>query len=123
MSTEPVATARRYLWVLLGIAAPVLFGAGFLIGSGSVQPALSIHSGMASSTEQTIGVVADGWTYGIPLDIRWEDDAGTLHFGGRPDCLPPSDVEVGPITFAAIDVTVGDSTWRQVVWVSCRSAD
>lgn len=124
MTTELATTARRYRWVLLAAAAVALFGAGFLVGSGSVQPALTVHTGMASSTEQTIGVIADEWTYGIPLDVRWEAADGTPRFGGRPDCLPPSDVEVGPITFAAIEVTVGDSTWRQVVWVSCReSAD
>ena len=118
MPAELVATARRYRWALLGIVAVVLFGAGFIVGSA--QAGTSLHTGMASSTEQTIGVTADEWTYGIPLDIRWEDEVGTLHFGGRPDCLPPSDTEVGPITFAAIEVSVGDATWRQVVWVSCR---
>jgi hypothetical protein len=118
VSAQLAGSARRYRWALIGVAALVLFPAGFLIGSA--RAGVSLHTGVASSTEQTIGIETDGWTYGIPLDIRWEDATGTAHFGGRPDCLPPSNTEVGPITFAAIEVSIGGSTWRQVVWVSCR---
>jgi len=121
VSAQLAGSARRYRWVLIGIAGLVLFLAGFLIGSA--RAGVSLHTGMASSTEQTVGIEADGWTYGIPLDIRWEDATGTSRFGGRPDCLPPSNTEVGPITFAAFEVSVGGSTWRQVVWVSCRPRD
>lgn len=118
--SQLVTNALGNRWLLIGIAAALVFGAGYLIGT--VRSGVSIHSGMASSAEGAIGIEADGWTYGIPLDVRWEDRTGTFHYGGRPACLPPSDEPVGPITFAAVEVSVGSSTWRQVVWVSCREA-
>ena len=77
-----------------------------------------MSSGTADSAEGAILVEADSHTYDIPLDVNWTGVDGVWHSGDRPECLPP-DVQV-PIRFAWVEVTVENSTWRQVLWVDCR---
>ncbi len=104
-----------------GRRAPVFAGLGLallIIGcGGSSEPMLL--TGRADAAENAISISTDGWTYSVPLDgVAWEDEAGRRHEGGRPACLEPGASR--QIDFAAVEVTVEDSTWRPVVWVSCR---
>jgi hypothetical protein len=100
---------------LLAAAAVVL--AYFL---GTLRPAVGIHTAVPSSAEGAITIMADGLSYGVPLDgVRWVDSAGSWHESGRPECLPPEGT-TRAVTFGAVEVTVEGSTWRPVVWVDCR---
>jgi hypothetical protein len=119
--TVPTRDDRRSPFVLVGIALVVLVGAlaGWLL-VGATRQAVSIHTAVPSSAEGAISIEADGWTYGVPLDgVRWIDANNTWHEDGRPDCLPAMGT-THPVTFAAVEVTVGGATWRPVVWVDCR---
>jgi len=107
--------ARRQPWLAAGIAV-VLLGAGFAIGA--LRTGVSIHTGMAYAAKGQISVLADDWTYSIPLDVPWEDGGGTIHFGERPSCLPPSTQQVR-VRFASVEVSIDNHIYRQVVWVSC----
>lgn len=119
MPISGVRPAGRF--PLLAVAAVALVG--LIVGAfwlGSSRPAVSFHTGVAHSAEGAISVEADGWTYAVPLDgVAWVDSRDTWHNGGRPECLPPTGT-TRPITFAAVEATVEGSTWRPVVWVSCR---
>jgi hypothetical protein len=75
---------------------------------------------MVVSAEGAIGVEADGYSYNIPLDVNWIDAQGSWHGHGRPECLPPADRAIGPVSFGAVDVSRDGRSWRQVVWVSCE---
>jgi hypothetical protein len=105
---------------LAGITLAVVTAvAGFIVGSqlsGAV-----IRTGVASPAEGAVSVASDGWTYNVPLDVPWIDDAGVLHDGGRPACLATGITANVPIKFASVDVSTGGNGWRQVVWVDCRA--
>lgn len=110
---------RRFLPVAIALVvlAGALVGAYYL---GSTRPVVAIHTAIPSSAEGAISVEADGWTYGIPLDgVDWVDSTNSWHDRGRPECLPPTGT-TRPVTFGAVAVTVEGTTWRPVVWVSCR---
>ena len=93
--------------------------AGYVFGSRS---SLSIQTGRADSAEGAISITTADWTYGVPLDgVMWTDRLNRIHESGRPECLAP-DVAPLQVRFAAIQVTVNDSTWRPVVWIDCRTA-
>jgi hypothetical protein len=110
----------RWMTALLAVAVAAAFG-GYLVGVG--RPTVSIHTGMAHSGATEISVRGeDGWVYDVPLELYWTDSNGIWHENGRPDCLPPTNGVVGPITFAATQVTQGGVSWRPVIWVSCRGA-
>jgi hypothetical protein len=107
-------SARRDWAVRLLIVAAILV-AYFL---GTLRPTVQLHTGTGYAAEGAISVEADGWTYSIPRDdMVWIDQQGSWHDAGRPSCLPIGSVTV---KFAAVEVHVQDSTWRQVVWVDCR---
>ena len=80
-----------------------------------------MHACMAHSAPTQISAAcSDGWVYAIPVDdVDWADAQGNLHLGGRPDCIPASDSEIGPISFGSVDVKIGGSERRVVVYVSC----
>jgi len=77
-----------------------------------------IQIGRADAAEGAISISTPDWTYSVPLDgVLWVDQMG-LHDAGRPACLAPGVSR--EIQFAAVEVTVQGTTWRPVVWVSCR---
>jgi len=92
--------------------------AGWTIGIQ--RGSTTLRSAMVYSVDSISTVPIDGWTYGIPSDVAWTDAAGSFHQNGRPDCLPKATELIGPITFATVDASAGGTSWRQVVWVSCR---
>jgi hypothetical protein len=104
------------------VAAVLLIALAAVAGwtIGSQRTSTTVRSAMVHSLDSISTVAIDGWTYGIPLDVAWTDAAGSFHSNGRPDCLPKSTELIGPITFATVDASAGGTSWRQVVWVSCR---
>jgi hypothetical protein len=90
------------------------------VGVDAAQPDEYVLTAKPFSAQNQIGVTAEGWTYSIPTDVAWRDKLGAFREGGRPDCLPPSDKEEGPVRFTAIPVDVGGVKFRQVVFVECR---
>src|SRR3989442_14287335 len=95
----------RLLLTLVVLLAVV----GGWIRSGS---GVSMHTGMVYSAGTISSEPIDGWTYGIPVDVAWTDVNGSWHDHGRPDCLPASAGQVGPITFTSVDAAVGGVSWR-----------
>jgi hypothetical protein len=83
------------------------------------SPNLRILTGLADINGSGSGsVAAEGWTYGVPSDVMWQDAAGTWHDGGPVECLPPYASQVR-IRFAAVDVTIQGTSWRPIVWIQC----
>jgi hypothetical protein len=107
--------------VVFAVAAAFVGGAvaGFLVKD--CGPREFTLAGRPYSTAQQIGVTVDGWSYGIPRDIRWAGVDGVWHDDGRPACLPPVNDIVGPVTFGAVETTLNGTTLRLVTWVSCKS--
>jgi hypothetical protein len=95
--------------------------AGFLAGcaAGPVNPGVQTGRADVNAAGDGGSITTTDWTYSLPTTgITWVDRQGSVHDGGRPECLAPgtsTDVE-----FAAVEVHVGPSTWRAVVWVSCQ---
>lgn len=80
-----------------------------------------VLTGMAYTGIDEATVTVAGWSYGISGNVTWFDSQGTEHFGSWPSCLRSVGRRV-PITFGAVPVTAPDgSSWRQVVWVDCRT--
>lgn len=112
----PGVTVRAWHLLVVAFVVPMLVAAAYFLGT--TRPMIWTHTGMAELSEGPISVEVDGWTYNIPLDVEWLDANHTWHDNGRPDCLPPANVNV-PVTFGSVDVTGGSLGWRQVVWVAC----
>ena len=89
--------------------------------AGSLRSAVGYHTAVPSSAEGAVSIETDGWTYGLaaPDGVAWTDSLGSLHEGGRTDCLPASGT-TEPVRFAAVEVTIEGGTWRPIVWVDCR---
>jgi hypothetical protein len=88
-------------------------------GAGAVSP--SIQTGRADVNAAGDGgsIVTNDWTYGLPAEgVTWVDAQGTVHDGGRVACLAPGTSR--EVQFAAVEVQVGGTTWRPVVWLSCK---
>jgi hypothetical protein len=81
-----------------------------------------MSTGIASPAEGAISLEADGWTYNVPLDVPWTDQSGVFHDGDRPACLAATITADVAVSFAWVDVAVGGSGWRQVVWVGCQTS-
>jgi len=120
MASTRTTVSPRPRGVLLVVALVVAAGVGgYLFGSRS---SATIQTGRADSAEGAISITTADWTYGVPLDgVMWTDRLNSLHESGRPECLAP-DVASFRVRFAAVQVTVNDSTWRPVVWIDCRTA-
>lgn len=84
-----------------------------------VKPDSWTASGMALSAAGAIGMVADGYDYSIPADVAWTDVQGGYHSSGRPDCLPSSGQQEGPVRVTAVQVDAAGYSRRQVVHVAC----
>jgi hypothetical protein len=101
-------------------AACLIAFLAFVAGEHQQRPA-TVLSGIATVGDHEATVTVAGWSYGIEGNIVWVDQEGTTHEGGWPACLggPARNV---PVTFGEVPVTTPDgTTWRQVVWVDCRS--
>ena len=104
--------------VLVGaclVAAGVLGGCG----SGTVNPEVQTGRADVNAAGDGGSITTSDWTYGLPTaGISWVDQEGSLHDTGRPECLTPGTST--NVKFAAVEVHVGASTWRPVVWISCQ---
>ena len=108
-------------WPALAITAGLLLaGCETPVTDQASTSSVTFHTGLPHSAPGAISVEADGWTYSIPMDVKWVDAQGSLHDGDRPACLPPEGA-TGPVRFASVDVTVEGASWRQVVWVACSN--
>ena len=101
------------LWVASLVIA---VGIGAVAGRAT---AVTTHQAVPMSAEGAVSIEADGWTYGVPMDVAWVGADGSFHDGGRPDCLPPGGTDQA-VRFASVDLSVQGVGWRPVVWVSCR---
>lgn len=98
-----------------------LVAAGLLAGCGTAPVSPTVQTGRADVNAAGDGgsISTADWTYSLPTaGINWVDRQGVRHDGGRPDCLAPGTST--NVRFAAVDVRVGDSSWRAVVWISCQ---
>lgn len=88
-------------------------------GAGTVTPNVQVGHAVVNGAGTGGTIETSDWNYGLPTSgVNWVDRTGSLHDGGRPDCLAPGTSR--DIQFAAVNVHVGESTWRAVVWVSCQ---
>lgn len=117
---SPRSFTTQGLVGLLVIAGLVGAAVGYMAGR-TFPPAGAVpHTGIVvGSGENGISVEADGWTYGIPLDVAWMDGSNTLHDGGRPDCIPPGVGRI-EIRFYSLDAAIAEVGTRPVVFVDCR---
>lgn len=90
-----------------------------LVGADAVQPDSYEVTATALSAPNAISAEGEGWTYNIPTDVAWRDVQGRFHDNGRPECLPPTGKEEGPVRFKAVPVGVDGVKFRQVVFVEC----
>lgn len=95
--------------------------AGAVVGVvDALRPDAYIVTTKPVSASGGIFAEADGWSYNVPTDIAWRDADGVFHSSGRPDCLPPSGKEEGPIRFNAVPVDADGVKFRQVIYVECK---
>jgi hypothetical protein len=122
---QELALGRR-AWraVVVIIAADLIAFLAFLAGEHH-QPQATVTSGIADVGADHSGsiVVADSsWVYGLSGVGNWVDKQGQAHEGGWPACLSIPPGKTVPVKFGWVPVTGPDgSSWRQVVWVDCRS--
>ena len=119
---QPWTDAPRRLVLLVAAVALALIAGfvGHLIGSA--EQGVHVAQGNAYASEYQISVTTGGWSYNIPLDVRWRasDAQGGWHEGSRPACLPASR-QLQPVKFGWVPVNAPDHVgWRSVVWVDCR---
>lgn len=98
-----------------GFVAAVAAGfLGYLIGHGNHQT-VTTRTGVAYASPYQAAVQTGGWTYDIPLRVRWFASQGSMQYGSRPSCLPA--YRRSWIVFGTVDVSaIGQ---RAVVWVRC----
>ena len=103
------------------IVVCLVAAAAFVAGERH-QRNVTVLRGVAYVGIHEATIMVAGWEYGIQgTSVPWVDGQGTLHEGSWPSCLPGPGKRV-PVTFGEIPVTSPDGTsWRQVVWVDCRS--
>ncbi len=111
--------------VVIGAACLIAFLA-FLAGEHQ-QRQVTVLSGVAGvegaagDLTASVTVAGSSWVYGISGVDQWVGRQGQTHIGGWPACLSTPGQTV-PIRFGWVPVTApGGSSWRQVVWVDCRS--
>jgi hypothetical protein len=103
------------------LAGACLLTAWILAGCGAAVVSPNVQTGRADVNAAGDGgsITTTDWTYSLPTTgITWVDRQGSLHDGGRPECLAPGTST--DVKFAAVDIQVGGSTWRAVVWISCQ---
>lgn len=98
------------------LAAAVMIGG---CGAGSARPDVQTGRADVNAAGDGGSITTGDWTYGLPTSgISWVDRQGSLHDGGRPECLAPG--ASTDVKFAAVPVQVGGTSWRAVVWISCQ---
>jgi hypothetical protein len=103
------------------LAGTCLVVAAVLAGCGAATIRPNVQTGRADVNGAGDGgtIETGDWNYSLPTSgVTWIDSKGTSHDGGRPDCLAPGTST--DIQFAAVNIQVGNSTWRAVVWLSCQ---
>jgi hypothetical protein len=113
---------RGWVVVLTMFAALVLGGASYVVGTHHRGAGTHVATGYAYASPLQISAVSNGWSYEIPLHVRWLGSVGGWHEGSRPACLPASTART-PAKFGWVSVRApgpGDVSWRAVVWVDCR---
>ena len=103
------------------LAGACLVAAAFIIGRVAGPVSADVQTGRADVNDAGDGgsITTSDWTYGLPTTgISWADRQGSLHDGGRPECLAPGTSTV--VRFAAVPVQVGGTSMRAVVWISCQ---
>ena len=117
----PSRRVKRAAVIAAVLAAACLIAfLAFVAGEHQQRP-VTVLSGIAAVGDHHATVTVAGWSYGIEGSIVWVDQEGTMHDGGWPACLGGIGQNV-PVTFGEVPVTTPDgATWRQVVWVDCRS--
>ena len=111
---------RRAAVIAAVIAAACLIAFLASVAGEHQQRPVTVLSGIATVGDHEATVAVAGWYYGIEGNIVWFDQEG-MHDGSWPACLSGPGRTV-PVTFGEVPVTAPDgSSWRQVVWVDCRS--
>ena len=118
-----MSIARSAVSGRLSIAALLVLGAGIVLGIVINRTANGPWTlrGTGYSAEGAISIEANGWTYGVPMDVAWTDETGLFHERYRPSCLPASGAIVS-VTFMAVAAELGGVGIRPVIWVDCRGA-
>ena len=108
----------------LAAAGLLLLGltAGYAVGQR--HPALDEAEVSCASAAGTISCTDDAESgngeFSVPRDIAWTDASGSLHMGGRPECLPPTGRGTeGPVEITWLTIEFSGRTWKQAVGVVC----
>jgi len=112
----------RWLGVFALLCGLGTGGAGYAIGLHHQAGSTHVATGYAYASPLQISAFSQGWSYEIPLHVRWLDSTGGWHEGSRPVCLPASGSRT-PVKFGWVPVHApgpGDVSWRTVIWVDCR---
>jgi hypothetical protein len=110
-----IGSTRRVSIAIAGVLALVAAGLiGYVIGH-QPQQVVTVRQGLVYSSASTATVRSAGWYYDVPIDVPWFDSQGTIHYGGRPSCLPVG--QKSWIVFGSVDTA--DINTRSVVWVRC----
>ncbi|HEY6294363.1 MAG TPA: hypothetical protein VIX15_01765 [Streptosporangiaceae bacterium] len=118
----PAPGRRVWRAVVVIMAAGLIAFLAFL--AGEHQHPVTVLTGVADvggDHTASVTVAGSSWVYGISGVDQWVDQQGQTHLGGWPACLSTPGKTV-PVTFGWVPVTApGGSSWRQVVWIDCRS--
>ena len=103
------------------LAAATLVATGLIGGCGGAAVSPAVQTGRADVNAAGDGgsISTSDWTYSLPTEgVMWVDRQGTRHDNGLPECLAAGTST--DVKFAAVEVQVGGTTWRPVVWISCQ---
>jgi hypothetical protein len=106
--------------IVAAVAAALIIAlGGYLVGKH--QSPVTVVTGVAAVGDHEATVTAGGWSYGIQGDVPfWIDSQGGMHDGGWPSCLNLGQRQT--VTIRVVPASLpGVMSWRQVVWVDCRS--
>jgi len=107
----------------LGIAAlailGVAFAAGYLYRDAQPTRAQIVTADCSAAWDGSGTCMAGGIGYGIPVDVEWTDNMGSINEGSNPACLPPLSSATG-LRVAVGFVWVGDVGTAHVFWIDCE---
>lgn len=96
------ATRAGFL-IAVAVTAVVTGAVGYTVGTNTGRVTVP-RNVLAQSGDDVVSSEAEGWWYGIPIDVRWQDAAGTWHDHGRPSCLPKQ--TQAPVTFGSVETAL-----------------
>jgi len=110
----------RWVSLVAALALALLVGGaiGYVLRDHRATATVVTGSFYAGDRQATTRV--DGWSYAITDGVAWQDQQGSWHDRGWPDCLAPIG-STHTLRFAYVPVTGLPVEWRQVVWVSCQA--